>query len=130
MNYICLEKVVTPTVWAKGIINLISKKASADPRIPTNYRGITLATCLYKMIYGNILHSRLMTWDEVNEYIYIYQMNKIGSLKFAAIMSIIETRKQKRKRTFVVFIDFSKAYGRIDRNLLWGKLSWRSLDKK
>ncbi len=43
--------------------------------------------------------------------------------QLVSFTSIIETRKQQRKNTFAVFIDFSKAYDRIDRNLLWGKLS-------
>ena len=35
---------------------------------------------------------------------------------------MIETRKLKRKQTFVAFIDFRKAYDCIDRSLLWLKL--------
>ena len=35
---------------------------------------------------------------------------------------IVETRLKKKQETHVAFIDFSKAYDRIDRTLLWHKL--------
>ncbi len=42
--YTCFEEDVTPTVWAKGIINPIPKNDLTDPMITTNYRGIILAS--------------------------------------------------------------------------------------
>ena len=36
----------------------------------------------------------------------------------SSLTNIIETRKLKRKQTFVAFIDFRKAYDSIDRSLL------------
>ena len=38
------------------------------------------------------------------------------------LTSIIQTRKAARKSTFIAFVDFSKAYDKIDRKLLWQKL--------
>ena len=40
-----------------------------------------------------------------------------------SLTSIAHTRIKKRQSTFIGFVDFSKAYDRIDRNLLWTKLS-------
>ncbi len=42
--YTCFAEDVTPTVWAKGIINPIPKNDLTDPMITTNYRGIILAS--------------------------------------------------------------------------------------
>ena len=39
-----------PTEWGKGVINPIPKSSTTDPRDPLQYRGITLASCLYKFI--------------------------------------------------------------------------------
>ena len=39
-----------------------------------------------------------------------------------SLTSIINTTKLKIKSTFVAFIDFSKAYDSIDRNILFQKL--------
>jgi hypothetical protein len=38
------------------------------------------------------------------------------------LTSVIESRKKLGKETFTAFIDFSKAYDKIDRNLLWNCL--------
>ena len=38
------------------------------------------------------------------------------------LTSIAQTRIKKRWSTFIRCVDFSKAYDRIDRNLLWTKL--------
>ena len=43
---------------------------------------------------------------------------------------IVESRIKMKKDTFASFIDFSKAYDRIDRSLLWHKLSKIGVDGK
>ncbi len=40
----------------------------------------------------------------------------------SSITSTIETRWQANKSTFVAFVDFSKAYDRINRLSLWARL--------
>ena len=44
-------------------------------------------------------------------------MNHISSLAY-----VVKTRIKKKRDTFAAFIDISKAYDRVDRTLLWGKL--------
>ncbi len=48
----------------------------------------------------------------------------------SSLTSIIETRKLQKKDIFTAFIDFSKAYDRIDRSLLWVNLSDMGLSSK
>ena len=43
---------------------------------------------------------------------------------------IIETRNKKKQDTYAAFIDFSKAYDRINRSLLWHKLSMLRVSNK
>ncbi len=43
----CFKHGVIPRCWQKGVINPIPK--SGDPRVPLNYRGITLTCHMYKM---------------------------------------------------------------------------------
>ena len=38
----CLKNLIIPTVWYHGIITPIPKNKTSDPRIPLNYRGISL----------------------------------------------------------------------------------------
>ena len=46
-----------------------------------------------------------------------------GVRNSCSLTSIAQTRIKKRQSTFIGFVDFSKAYDRIDRNSLWTKLS-------
>ena len=43
---------------------------------------------------------------------------------------IVESRIKLKEDTFTSFIDFSEAYDRIDRSLLWHKLSRIGIDGK
>ncbi len=44
--------------------------------------------------------------------------------------SIIDASKQMKKETFTAFIDFSKAYDKIDRCLVWSPLNTLQLPQK
>ena len=48
----------------------------------------------------------------------------------ASLTNLIETRKLNKKDTFVAFVDFSAAYDRINRSLLWKKLEALGIDGK
>ena len=48
----------------------------------------------------------------------------------SSLTSLIETRNKLKLETFAAFVDFSKAYDRVDRQLLWGKLSQLGLSGK
>lgn len=51
-----------------SIIKPIPKSAKNDPRIPLNYRGISLLSTVYKR-YSNILNARLTEYLESIEYL-------------------------------------------------------------
>ena len=61
---ICFESGFVPSVWSKSIINPISKSSQSDPRDPLSYRGITLASSMYKF-YSAALNNRLSKWAEI-----------------------------------------------------------------
>ena len=64
-NYI-LEKKNFPKQWSKGIIKPIYKKG--DPNEPSNYRAITLVSCLGKL-YTSIVNELLKKWALQNDVI-------------------------------------------------------------
>ena len=63
---VCYETGKVPRDWGKGIINPIPKANVADHRDPLSYRGITLASTMYKL-YCSILNGRLSKWLEYND---------------------------------------------------------------
>ena len=122
---VCFETGKVPLIWGKTIINPIPKSSSADPRDPLSYRGISLASALYK-IYSSILNSRLNTWAERNNKIVEeqngFRKSRSTTDQILSLINIIETRKKQKKSTFCAFIDFRKAYDMINREKLWQKL--------
>ena len=56
--------------------------------------------------------------------------NRSTTDHLSALTSLIETRKLYKKSTFTCFIDFRKAYGTMNINLLWSKLSQLGISGK
>ncbi len=79
---------------------------------------------MYK-VYCGVLNNRLVTWTEINGFITDkqngFRRGRSTIVHLSILTSIIETRKLKRLDTYVAFIDFSKAYDRINRSMLWKK---------
>ncbi len=123
---ICLHSGKVPAQWGMGTINPIPKSSTLDSRDPLSYRGITLASVLYKL-YASILNERLSKWVETNDKLTDdqngFRKKRSTVDHLSTLTTIIETRKKKRLSTFCAFIDFKKAYDCIDRNILWKKLS-------
>ena len=122
---VCFEQGIIPETWYKGIISPIPKCSSSDNRIPLNYRGITLASATYKL-YCSVINARLTHWAEENEMTADEQngFRKGRSCQdhLSTLNMIIDSRKKCQLSTYAAFVDFSKAYDRIDRSLLFLKL--------
>ena len=56
---------VIPSICNKRTIDPIPKSTCSDTRDPLSYRGISLASSVYKM-YGSFLNNILSRWAEVN----------------------------------------------------------------
>lgn len=56
--HICFQNGIIPSVWNSSIIKPIPKSVKDDPRVPLNYRGISLISTVYK-IYSGVLNKRL-----------------------------------------------------------------------
>ena len=110
--------------WITAIIAPIWK--SGPKMDPSNYRGISLLSCLGKL-YTAILNKRLM------EYAITQGILKPEALGFVAgnrtsdahliLHSLIQHYcHQKNEKIFACFVDFSKAFDTIPRDLLFQKL--------
>ena len=137
----CLKKLfqyyfdtgLLPSCWNKAIIKPIPKSRTKDPRIPLNYRGINLLSCIYKA-YGCVINRRLSKYLEENNLLEDVQngfrsdRNCIDHI--FVLYSIIKNRKNNSLDTFVAYIDFFKCFDIIDRNLLFFKLTEYGVDGK
>ena len=129
----CFTDGCIPKLWSKGVINPIPKGKSNDPRNPSSYRGITLTCVMYK-VYCNVLNKRLNDWAD-DHCILAEEQNGFRSGRscldhLLTLTSVVQTRKSQRKDTYVAFVDFSKAYDKINRNKLWKKLAAFGINDK
>ena len=122
---VCFSVGKIPQEWSKCILNPIPKSSSLNKNDPLSYRGIALAPASYKLFCA-LVNNRLTKWAEDNNIIADeqngFRAGRSTIDHISSLTNILETRKLKRKQTFVAFIDFKKAYDSINRNLLWSKL--------
>ena len=129
----CFDNCIIPNSWLKSIIKPIPKGAGKDPYLPLNYRGISLLSCVGKL-YSNILNNRLTSYLESNEILADEQngFRKQRSCEdhLFTMSSIVRNRLKENKSTFSAFIDFSKAFDSINRELLYFKLLANNINGK
>ncbi len=121
----CFLTRIFPSDWCKAVIKPIPKGRKYDPRLPMNYRGISLLCTMYKL-YTSILNNRLVKYLESNG-IFVDEQN--GFRKHRAcidhlytLSTIIRNRKHMKLDTFSCFIDMRKAFDSVDRTCMFYKL--------
>lgn len=121
----CFRSAIIPSVWYKSIIKPIPKSAQADPRVPLNYRGISLPSTVYK-VFSSILNNRLSEFIEVNNILVDeqngFRKNRACIDHIYVLSSVVRARLHEGKSTFACFVDFKKAFDWIHRDLLEYKL--------
>ena len=109
-------------MWSKSIIKPIPKNSQNDPRIPLNYRGISLISTICKL-YTNILNKRLISYLDSNNIIEDEQngFRKDQSCEdhIYTLTAIIRNRKASNLSTFACFVDMAKAFDRVNRDILF-----------
>ncbi len=122
-----------PQCWGKAVIKPIPKSKSNDPRIPLNYRGINLLSCVYKT-YSTVINKRLLTFLESNNLLCDeqngFRANRSCLEHIYTLYTILKNRKNISLDTYVAFIDFSKCFDLIDRDMLYFKLIETGIDGK
>ena len=120
-----------PRLWGEGIIVPIFKGGNPDEA--GNYRGITLINIMGK-IYSQILLNRLNKWAETEEKLldnqFGFQKGKSTVDCIFAFSSIISKTLNLGEKLYCVFIDYEKAFDKINRSFLWQKLLAENISSK
>ena len=121
-----------PEAWLSGTIIPIykNKGSSMDPK---NYRPITIVSCFAKL-FTSILNERLQRFsDEIN----LIQENQAGFRKgystidnIFVLHALISLTNLSKKKLYCIFIDFEKAFDKVWRNGLWGKMLHNNISGK
>ena len=131
LNYVLLNN-ITDYSWFISIIAPIHKKGSKMD--PDNYRGISLISCLYKLLTA-ILNKRLGVFCKENNILSIRQLgfvsgNRTSDAHFVLHNLIKDYCHDKGKRLYSCFVDFSKAFDCIPRDILFEKLRSKGITGK
>ena len=113
-----------PNDWSVGLIVPLYKK-QGNASDPSNYRGITLLSCVGKM-FTMLLNERLTTFIDNNN---LMSQNQAGFRKGYSTIDhiflfkqIIELFRFKKTKLFCAFIDYQKAFDTVWREGLWYKM--------
>jgi len=106
---------VYPDEWCNAVIIPIYK--SGDKDSPSNYRGISLLTCISKL-FTKILNSRLVNWAAVNNKIHDSQAGFTKGKSTVDHIFVLQTLVSKylskmKGRFYSVFVDFKKAFDTV-----------------
>ena len=88
----------------------------SDKRSPSNYRGITLTSCLGKL-FTSILQSRFNTYIEkhkiFNSEQFGFRPNSRKTDSLFILQQIIHKYAKQHKKLYVGFIDYEKAFDSV-----------------
>ena len=122
-NYF-LEHREFPESWAEGLRNPIFKSGSKID--PNNYRGITVLP-VFEKLFETAVHRRLEFIDEAfmlnDEHNSGFQKGCRTVDNLSILQGIIERQLILNQNVIVTFVDFSKAFDMINRNILFYKIN-------
>ena len=120
------EKV--PVSWSDGLICPIHKGPKNDPG---NFRGVNLLSSVGKL-FQIVFRNRLDHWAKDvlidNQTGFKSGYSTIDNI--FVLNTLLEKFRSQKKKLYVCFVDFKKAFDYVDRTLLWCKLMQIGLSTK
>ncbi|XP_033118415.1 uncharacterized protein LOC117118035 [Anneissia japonica] len=111
-----------PNDWNVGVIFPIFKKG--DPKDLSNYRGITLNSCVAKVTTAlSPKQCHLEEFNVLSEVQGGFREDRRCEDHIFTLKSIISTRQSEGKKTFLAFSDFLKAFDTVWREGLFSAVS-------
>ena len=123
---------IIPDAWSLDTIKPIYKN-KGDPKLPENYRPITILSCLGKL-FTSIINNRLKRYAEEKDLIDNcqagFRKNHSTTDNIFIINSLIDIVKSSKKKLHCCFFDFKQAFDRVSRERLWEKLEQHRINGK
>ena len=115
----CNEQLIYPVMWCYNKLVVLFKKGL---RLNCgNYRGLSISDSLSKL-YAKILSNRLKLWMNIDKCQAGGQEERGCVEHLLALRLIIDYAKCEKKKLYILFVDFSKAYDKVPRKTLFSIL--------
>jgi hypothetical protein len=111
-GFISAMRDIIPSTWSEGYIIQIYK-GKGSKLSPENYRPIAILSCLSK-IFTSVLNDRL------TRFVKLHLEKHVNS--WSCVYIEFSHRIKKKKKLYVGFIDFSRAFDNLQRAQLFQKL--------
>ena len=105
-----------PAGWMYAKLIMLFKKGSRT--VCDNYRGISIINSIAK-IYDYVLYNRLTKWWQPDREQAGAQAGRGCAEHLVTLRLLMEFSLRKRKKLFIAFIDFTKAYDKVPRKMLF-----------
>ena len=102
-----------PAQWAHS--RLITLFKSGNRMVCGNYRGISIMDTLAK-VFDKLLLNRLILWSAIDKCQAGAQKGRGCIEQIMTLRLLIDLAKKEKRKLYVLFIDFSKAYDKVPRN--------------
>ena len=120
---------IIPCIWRKAIICPILKDPTSDKRIPMNYRGVSLLSCISKL-YSAFIDRRLTRYLEDNDLLADEQNGFRKNRSCEDHVFVLNSIIRNNPTVFTAFIDLRKCFDFIDRDMMLYKLILNGIDGK
>lgn len=120
---------IIPSEWRKAIICPILKDKSSDKRVPTNYRGISLLSCISKL-YSAFINKRISAYLEENDLLADEQNGFRRDRSCEDHVFTLNSIVRNNDNVYTAFVDLKKAFDFVDRDMLLYKLLLNGIDGK
>ncbi|GJQ75100.1 hypothetical protein Trydic_g9711 [Trypoxylus dichotomus] len=114
-----LRNAVIPSLLKVAVVTPIYKNGKKDAY--TNYRPISVLSCIDKIIekyVAKVMHDYLQKYQVLNESQYGYRKNRGTIDLLERVADIVNGKLNEHKHVLCLFIDFSKAFDRINHDKL------------
>ena len=114
-----MDSGIYPNEWKIDLIKPIHKKDVTSKE--TNYRGISLSSCVGKF-FNNLILNRLSKSFEELDLFYPHLMGFRPGMRTSNNIFVLDKQFKKGKNLYCCFVDFSKAFDTIWRKGLLAKI--------
>ena len=108
-----------PLAWSIAKVFTIFKKG--DSSDPSNYRGISIMSAIAK-VYDSIISNRFNLWYKPHEEQAGAQKNRGCEEQILTVRLLIDIARKTKETLYIAFIDYEKAYDRLNRKKLYKRL--------